>query len=1135
MNSQFGRLAPVIILVCAFICTSVTAVSAQDLDNITISGRIADSNNAPIVGASVTATLVTTNVERTVVTDEDGRYRIVGLQPGIYKVRASSNGFGTKENTDFETIAGQNVQLDFALAPGDVRAEQTVTIGGDDAPAVDTTRTVVGGTVTQLEIEELPNNTRNPLDLVFTLGGVTEEPLSTRDLSGDRGQRGLSTPGNTPEEAGTFALSGGAAYSNNITIDGLDNNDDRSAGFRFQPSLDSIAEVQVITNQFSAEYGRASGGRVNIRTSGGSNRFRGRAFMFFRDDNLNANTWNNNRRGISRPPFTNYNPGFTLSGPIVKNKLFFFTSYEYDKIQEDTIIDVYVPLNNTSNFQLPAPTNTSQPVVSNTGANSILVAPYVSFADTPSRKHIFSARSDWNLNDANNFTFSYQLGRSNDLRQFSGTNRLADALIGRIRNSDAINGTHNFTGGSKFVNQLRFQYSRLRPNTTPNSGADTPVILISGFTPPNETSSATQIYSASTSGSSDRKENRWQVQNTSTYVVGNHSIRFGADYQRVNSQYIDRFDVTGTYRFSNFYFFSINSVSSFSQNFNTDSIVNNNYYGVFAHDDWRFRPNITIGYGLRYEKETVINDSNNFGPRFSVAWNPFPKGDKTVIRFGAGIFYNRVLLRTIDDFTSGSQELSFNSASLNLPTGTTVTGAILRDFLTSKFPGRLTLDTVVPVNATQSFTVRQLSRSGNVFRSIEDDIKIPESYQFNVGFERELFKGIVFESNLTYNRTARLWREYNPNAPVLPANTPDRDNDGQITFTDYLLGNPAGISTFRLGSGPDNTGLTASTGTGACSAATANCIVYLNTINNSNNSGNCVTTNGGLASNTPLCRAMLAINNLRPGFSQGLFGQQERVASIGNSQYVGATFELRNRYRKFSYGFGGSMRFVYTLSKLKDDGIVNTSEATIPGDFDREFSRSLLDRRHRIAFSGTFDTPNVIGGLRFSPIFRFGSSAPFNLSAGGNDRNLDDISNDRPNFSGNPNDITFRNPGTSFQESLYNQFTFAPIGSPGNLSRNSGKGPRYYIFDLNVSRQIKLGERFRLRPSLELGNVFNMTVYSYGSSFVDFGALIDPLSIANLNDREAQVRRNQTIRDTFLSPQRAYRPRQIRLGIRIDF
>ena len=185
----------------------------------------------------------------------------------------------------------------------------------------------------------------------------------------------------------------------------------------------------------------------------------------------------------------------------------------------------------------------------------------------------------------------------------------------------------------------------------------------------------------------------------------------------------------------------------------------------------------------------MIDDNNNFGPRFSVAWNPFPKEAKTVIRVGAGLFYNRVLLRTIDDFTAGTEEIVFNSASLNLPAGAgSVSGTILREFLTSQFPNRLTLDTMVPINATQQYSVAQLSRSGSAFRSIEDGIKIPESYQFNAGFERELSKGLVFETNLTWNKTTHLWREYNPNAPVLPSGLSDVSGDGQVTFTDTFLG-----------------------------------------------------------------------------------------------------------------------------------------------------------------------------------------------------------------------------------------------------------------------------------------------------------------------------------------------------------
>ena len=1096
MQSRFERLAPVIVFVCLFIFASANDGFAQDLDNVTISGKIADSNNAPIVGASITATLVTTNVERTVIANGEGRYRIVGLLPGLYKIRASSNGFGTKENTDLETIAGQNVQLDFSLAPGDVRAEQTVTIGGDDAPAVDTTRTVVGGTVTQREIEELPNNTRDPLDLVFTLGGVTEEPLSTRDLAGDRGTRGSFGQGTTPEEAGTFALSGGAAYSNNITIDGLDNNDDRSAGFRFQPSIESIAEVQVITNQFSAEYGRASGGRVNIRTRPGSNKFRGRAFFFFRDDRLNANTWNNNRRGVPRAPFTNYDPGVTFSGPIVKNKLFFFTAYEFDKIKEDTIIDVFVPVTNGSRFNLPAPTNPGAAVVSNTGANSILVAPYIQPFDTPSKKHIFSTRVDWNFNQANNFTFGYQMGRSNDLRQFSGTNRLGDALIGRIRNSDAFNATHNLIAGANTVNQFRFQYSRLRPNATPTSGSQSPVILVT-FTPPAETSS-TQIFSSSTSGSNDRKEDRVQFQDTLTQIVGSHSLRFGGDYQRVKTEFIDRFDVTGTYRFSNFFFFNTNSVTSFQQNFNNQSQITNNYTGIFFQDEWRVRPNVTFSYGLRYERESVVKDNNNLGPRVSVAWNPFPKGDKTVIRVGGGIFYNRALLRTIDDFTSGSQNFRFDTR--NLPNSTV---ASVRTFIGSQFPNALTLDTRIPIDAAgNTRTVKELSSSG-LFRGLDPTLKIPESYQFNVGFEREIYKGLVFETNLTYNKTIRLWRDVNVNAPVLPA--------GFKSLTEYLLSRTVGTTRFELSNTPNDTN--------GIRTAGGLTFVNLNTLNNSNFTS--ATT--GLPT-SPVAYALDAVRNLRPFASQNLFTELERVASIGQSSYRGATFELRKRYQKFGYGFGGSMRFVYTLSGLKDDGIVNTSSAQINGDFEQEYSRSLLDRRHRVAFSGTFDTPGWFGKLRLSPLFRFGSSAPFNLSIGGNDRNLDDVSNDRPNFNGNLNNINWRRFGTAFPTDIASQFSLAPIGSPGNLPRNAGKGPKYYIFDLNVSRPFKFSERFIFRPSIEFGNILNMTVFGFGSNFINFDVLnsTNPITVQNA-------------RNTFLAPTRTYRPRQIRVGMRFEF
>jgi hypothetical protein len=1134
MKFSFARVA---LFSLCFVAFFAFAASAQDLDDVTISGLITDSNKLPIVGATVIATEVSSGAERTVTTNEQGRYKFIELKPGTYKVKASATGFGAKERIDIVTLSGQNLQLDLSLGPADIQAATTVTVTDEDAPLIDTTRTVVGGTITEREIEEIPNSSRNPLDLVLTLGGTSEEQLSTRDLAEDRGQRNLTAPGTTPEEAGIFGLSGGAAYSNNITIDGLDNNDDRGASFRFQPSIEAISEVQVITNQFSAEYGRASGGRINLRTRGGSNKFRGRAFYFFRDDALNANTWNNNRNGIARPPLRNHNPGFTFGGPIVKNKLFFFTSYEYDDIADTTILDAWVPLNfSNPNFALPEPTDPSSTFVVTQSGNSVTLARYIVPTDTPATKHIFTGRADWNINDAQNLMFSYQLGRSNDLRAFSGTNRIADSLIGRVRNTDAYNATHNWVISPKFVNQLRFQYSTLKPSAAQDAGALSSAVLVS-FTGPTG-QGGTQVFGSSTN-SSDRTEERWQFQDTFSYLAGNHTLRFGGDFQHIDTVYTDRFDVTGTYSFSNFYFFSINSVSSYAQNFNVTSALKNNYIGVFAQDDWRARKNLTISYGLRYERETVLDDTNNWGPRFAVAWNPFPKEEKTVIRFGAGIFYNRVLLRTIDDYTSDSASLRLNTSSvanLNVPAGVTVDLATIRNFLSTQFPKSLTADTLIPVNATQSFTAGQLAKPQSVFRSLSPDLVIPESYQFNIGFERELSKVIVFETNVTYNKTVHLWRETNPNAPILPSGTPDRNNDGQTTLTDYLLGITTGPNRFYQGSYSDSVGvhISNSDAAAACTTSSAVCWVNVNSNNTYRTPGS--TTNSSCSTtsitNSPGCRAFSIFNNatFRPRFNEVGDTQLEEVGPLGNSEYLGAIFELRTRYRRFSNGFGGSMRFVYTLSKLMDDGIVNTSDPSMPGDFSRDWSRSLADRRHRIAISGTFDLPKWLGAIRLSPLFRYGSSAPFNLSAGGVDRNLDDLSNDRPSFDGDLTALNWRVfQSVPFPTITANQLHLAPLGSPGNLPRNAGNGPELYIFDLSIGREFKFGERFRLRPVAEFNNILNSTIYSFGSNFIN----LENVSVCSsaLPLTAAQ----QLSCGGFLAPTRTVAPRRVRLGVRFDF
>jgi len=1087
----------------------------QDLDYVTIAGRVADENGAVIPGASVTATVMKTGLARTVVADDNGRYKLIQLEPGIYSVKASFTNFAAEEKTDLTTIAGQNVKLDFTLKPGGVTAEAVVVSAGE-TPLVDTSRTVVGGTIETHEIESLPNSTRSPLDLIFTLGGVAEEPLSTRDLAEDR-----STSRSTPEEAGNFSLSGGPAYSNNITIDGLDNNDDRGARERFTPSTEAIEEVQIIRNQFAAEYGRASGGRINLRTRGGSNKYRGRAFYFFRDEALNANTWKNNKQGFKRLPLQEHDPGFTFSGPLRipkiyngKGRTFFFTAYEYDTLLDTTVVDTLLPVDQNPTFALPQPTNPGAKRPENVSAPAIAaangVAPFLAVVSTPSRNHIFTTRIDHKFSDMHNGSFLLQVGRLNNLRQFGGGGRLADALIGKIRNTDSYSYSDNYVFSAKAVSQTRFQFSKLTPAVEATGGNARPVVIINVKDSLN-INSGTVVAGTSTTGATDRREVRLQFQEIFSYIQGSHSLKLGGDVQHIKSTFIDLSDASGTWNFDSAGDFLLNTASRFRQNFQTTSTQKNTYLGIYGQDEWRLRPNLMISYGVRFENESILRDRNNFAPRLAFAYDPFKTGT-TVIRGGVGIFYNRALLRTIDDFTLGRQQLFLDTNALIDPaTGVTGTAAFRRQFIANNlhFPQSLTADSAV---------VRQYgSLNADFSRRLDPTLRIPESYQANIGFEREIGKRFVFEANYTWNRGIHLWREFNVNAPRLPS--------GYKNFSEYLASRD--FTNFQSGPGGTRPIYNGS------SPAPGNLVRFIygfpdptnpNTIGLINELGvliNIISLNN-ISSTNGLNGALNALNSLRPDPTST---EVEQLIPVGNSFYHGVTLEFRQRLRRAKNGAAFSFRAVYTWGHLIDDGIVNTSDALVPGDFRRERARSLQDRRHRFALSGTFDTPRSVGSIRFAPILRVASGSPFNIGLGGDDRNLDDVGNDRPNFSGDVRKLHWRETEQPFDQSVLNQFTQPTIGQSGNLPRNAGTGPGQFIFDLNVSRDFKIGDHIKVRPVIEFDNVLNKTVFSFGSEFIDFGAFSPTATAIS----------RQNFLDTFLVPSRTLRSRQIRLGVRVDF
>ncbi|HEX8186609.1 MAG TPA: hypothetical protein VF747_17710, partial [Blastocatellia bacterium] len=346
-------------------------------------------------------------------------------------------------------------------------------------------------------------------------------------------------------------------------------------------------------------------------------------------------------------------------------------------------------------------------------------------------------------------------------------------------------------------------------------------------------------------------------------------------------------------------------------------------------------------------------------------------------------------------------------------------------------------------------------RETRFLRRISDELEIPYSIQSGLGIERQLGKNLVVTVDYVFTRGAHLWRETNINAPVLPP--------GFSSFSEFLLsrdfenrpslGKPRPVTGANADVVRFDSGTNTSTTAGAIKVEKGIRVLTLG-------------LNAPRSSN--ISAALNAIRSLRPDPS---LTQIEQLEASGNSFYHGGIFSAR-----YSPGRGAQFRVVYTLSKLIDEGTTNTAS---PQDlFDRRAERalSLQDQRHRIGFSGQFQVPVI--KLSLAPTVSFGSSRPFNIGSGF-DRNLNDIQNDRPNFlvpTGRPE---WRRPGSAGAD-LKSSFALAPIGSSGNLPRNYGRGPGAHSINLRASRAFTLGEGIKIRPAIDVFNLFNNAVFNFG-------------------------------------------------------
>ena len=1055
----------------------MAAGGGDDLDRVVFRGRVEDQAGRLVVRARVLARRLGVGDQFLALSDLKGEYRLGQLPPGRYQISAEAAGFEVALSPFFDTLAGETIRYDFRLDPGRIVETMDVTVGGESL-RLDPGRMVTGTTIGQDSITGLPLERRNVLDLVHLLPGSALPGLSDQDLAeGDR-QSDYRRP---PEENGIFSLAGGSPFSNNVTIEGLDNNDDRTGRERFIPVLAGVEEVQVISNQFSAEYGRASGGRVNLRLREGSARIHGELFHFYRDARLNANGYlrNADPRRSRRLPFFNSNPGGAIGGPLGR-RVRFFSAYEFDYIDDRTEIAVLVPVRRHPGLALPRP---------NGGMISDELGLYDESVRTPFTSHRWQSRLDVGL-ARHRLGGLLTFGQSRDERGFPGGWRLRETMRGTSRESISGSIVDEMTVSAGVFNSLRWQWSRLQPRDTALR-ALAPVVLIGIEDPrpagtPGGERSGTLVAGSSNSGGLDRRETRWQLQETLTIARGRHTLRSGVDLQVIDSRFTDLADTSGTWYFDSPATLFANQPSRFVQRFQTGSRVSNRYTGLFWQHDWQVRPGISIAGGLRWETESVLADRRNLGPRISMAWAPasppagggVKRGREFVVRIGYGGFFNRAMLRTIDDFQLTTQRRRLDT---NLPAAEWLLHSL-------RFPQRLTLESPGIAAATISEIGFQ--------RRLSPGLRVPESRQFSLGFDHLPRRDLKLEVDYVHHRGARLWRESNGNAPNL-----DRAGGQWASWADYLLSLelinlPDPLTGKRPWPGAaDRIRFTDSTTpTQLIRDGRGTVVVYgLNSLSTSN------ATNG-------LRTALAALRQFR---AQPALTQIEELQSNGHSRYDGLNLGLAWKFRG-----SGRLRIGYTLSRTVDDGVVNTSSPLVVGDLWRERSLSLLDSRHRLVISGTWGVPVWLGGWTVGGIAQATSSRPFNIGINGNDRNLDDVGNDRPNYYGPVDEIVWRHPDEKPAAGLIERYSLPMIGTSGNLPRNAGRGPAIHTLSLRLSRTLRLSERYAAQFHLESFNPLNSTIFSFGAEYIDF---------------------NPVRTERFLVPSRTIRPRTMRLGLRLTF
>ena len=1053
---------------CALLWNAAAPAWGQtSLDRAALSGAIRDATGGVLPGATVSITSVATGAVRDGVSDEAGVYRAVALAPGTYEVRVALDGFATKVFPAVVLTIGQQAELDVQL---DVAPTSTTVVVQGTAKLVETTRVAQASTLSQVEIDGLPINQRSFLDFALLTPGVTgANPLAT------------PTPTNSPTSGLSF--SGQDQRSNEVTIDGADNMDAAVNAVRSTLSQDAVQEFQVLRSSFSAEFGRARAGVVNIVSKSGTNVHRGGGFLFVRDDALDArNAFAVAPDGTpSDPPFSRQQYGGTWGGPLVRDRAFFFGSVEELRRRESVFVSVLQSrqaLSATPSQQrlFDALAASGDPALAGLAAAfthpalGVLNTTRLTFPDTvslleresgtfpfASDSHTASFRIDLPRSSGNQTTGRVNVNSATaDGNDVGGLRGVTSGTSSTTRNVSAV-ASDTQVLSSRSINILRGQYGHFRTAVLPADPTG-PGIVIGGVAQVGR-----DLYNPT-----DYTWNIVQAGDTFFQSRGRHQLKAGGDILHMRSRDA-RAEVFLAGQFT------------FAEAIPLAAVL-----------DGALGPGTTAGLATLLATPTSANGLGRpdllpdlLAPITSLQSYNF--GLPVVYLQGFGdpttdINYTQVSAFVEDEVRLGRATLSaglrydtdWRDASINLASESapfSLAPSVITD--RNNFAPRLGL--AYAVGGDNQTVLR-----GGWGLFYQNALQVS-------GFTSRVLSGQISQVFLPLTgipgvngTSADVWQQYR--------------RDGRVDQNTLAsLGISPGTTPAALLVGSDGTPNAVSS---QASAGIEHAFApdWSMAAEYSYNRGRHI-----LRSRDVNVRSIgpnaFALPGLDPRFLQ-----LSVLEGSGRSEYHGLSLSLRRRYSQ-----RWAMSASYTLGRAMDD-VTDFTLETQPDDqtnLGAEWGPSSFDQRHRVVASGVWQSPPAesaaaawLADWSVAPIVTYASGRPFTALAGFD-------------VNGDAHADTDR----------------ARLRSGLPAGRNSGIGPAYFSVDLRLARSVALQSRSRVDLTLEVFNLFNRVNYS-GVNRV-FGSQAVPDGTIHGDSRLAP-----TTPGGFTS---ALAARQLQVGVRIRF